>query len=272
MLLSFLLLCLLSTPTHGLFAYKNNPNTTTCDAKRSDDPSLGSPYPGGTPCSWRGDQLRGYHINITFTEIDYFMQFNRDKANTTSDPKGSLIFEDAATGLLFKSSPTNSYYAVGTAGGYLNDMIGWISERAGFTYSAYIASGRCNNYDTRRPWHPDYAGEYVEGQKDVYDWPCNHTHKFPNEPYKGRTDAYLGMYFITNGRHTLNDFTVPFLSNKGLSIGMLAEEKGTIFQRLAKQDSDDLWLVAQPFDGELWVCIFMLLIFLFCFLLIVENR
>ena len=79
------------------------------------------------------------------------------------------------------------------------------------------------------------------------------------------------MYFITNGRHTQNDFTVPFLSNKGLSIGMLAEEKGTIFQRLAKQSSDDLWLVAQPFDGELWACIFVLLVLLFVFLLIVEN-
>ena len=74
--------------------YTSNPNTTTCDAKKSDDPTLTSPNTRGTPCSWRGDQLRGHHINITFTEIEYFLQFNRDKADTTSDPKGKLLFED----------------------------------------------------------------------------------------------------------------------------------------------------------------------------------
>ena len=229
-LVSFLLL-LLPRLTHS-FADPGTRPSTTCDAKRSTDPN-----DPGNPCSLRGDQLRGRHINITFTEIEYFMQFNRDKADTTSDPKGRLIFEDEATGLLFRSSPVMSTYAVGTAGGYLNDMIGWIADHAGFTYSAYIASGRCNNIDTKRPWHSDYAGEYVEGQKDVYNINC--TNKFPNDPQKGRTDAYIGMYFITNGRHTLNDFTLPFLSNKGLSIGMLATEKGTILQRLAKQDSSD---------------------------------
>ena len=63
------------------------------------------------------------------------MEFARDPAN-----ESLILFEDSTTGLLFNSTYRNDTYG----SGFLNDMLGWISHRAGFTYSAYMASGRCN--------------------------------------------------------------------------------------------------------------------------------
>ncbi|GMI16968.1 hypothetical protein TrLO_g4942 [Triparma laevis f. longispina] len=233
----------------SFFAYPTNPATRTCDAKRTH---------ASNACSERGDQLRGRHINFVFVGVDHFMEFNRDLND-------EIIFEDASTGLLFNSTSDNSVYSTGTANGFLNDKIGWIASHAGFTYSAYVASGRCEA-DGLPLRDASYATNYKEAQRDVYPMDCEV--KTPGEPRKGHVDAYLGMFFITNGRMAQNDFTIPFLANRGMSIGMLKSEKGTILDRMTKES---MFLVVRPFNSELWYFLFVFLFILFVLLNLVEN-
>ena len=192
-------------------------------------------------------------------EIQHFLEFNRDPLTK------EIIFEDAATGLLFNSSADNSVYSTGTANGFLNDKLGWIASHAGFTYSAYVASGRCED-DGLPLRDPKYANNYKQAQQDVFPIDCEV--KTSGEPRRGSVDAYLGMFFITNGRMAQNDFTIPFLANRGMSIGMLKSAKGTIMDRMTK---DSMLLAVRPFASELWYFLFAFLIIFFVFLNIVEN-
>jgi len=112
-------------------------------------------------------------------EIPHFLELERDKNN-------NIIFEDEASGMLFNSTSTNTVYG----SGFLNDVIGWISGHAGFTYSAHIASGRCAN-DTKRLYDPSYSNEYRYAQQDVFaNLDCGD--KTDGGFDRGRSDAYLG--------------------------------------------------------------------------------
>lgn len=234
------LLPLLILPTLTVNSYEWNA-TAICDARRTNSP---------TNCSLRGDQLRGQHINFTFVEVPHFLEFVRDPITD------EIIFEDISSGLLFKSDHRNTTYGTG----FLNDMLGWISNHAGFTYSAYIASGRCEN-DGKGLYNSTYSNNYKIASTDVFEDEC--TVKTTGEPGKGRTDACLGMFFITNERMSKNDFTIPILSNKGLSIALPNDledcKKGSPGNKT--QTFIDNSKLLQPFDNELWYGIFFYLLF-----------
>ncbi|GMH66052.1 hypothetical protein TL16_g04346 [Triparma laevis f. inornata] len=244
------LLPLLLFPTLTVNSYEWNA-TAICDARRTNSP---------TNCSLRGDQLRGQHINFTFVEVPHFLEFVRDPITE------EIIFEDISSGLLFKSDHRNTTYGAG----FLNDMLGWISHHAGFTYSAYIASGRCEN-DGKGLYNSTYSNNYKIASTDVFEDEC--TVKTTGEPGKGRTDAYLGIFFITNERMSKNDFTIPFLSNKGLSIALPNDledcKKGSLGNKT--QTFIDNSKLLQPFDNELWYGIFFYLLFACFLLMIVEG-
>jgi len=76
------------------------------------------------------------------------------------------------------------------------------------------------------------------------------------------------MFFITNGRLTKNDFTLPFLSDKGLAIAKLETSKGSLSQRYR----ENVLFISKPFTAELWEAILVFLLLNFAFLLICENR
>ena len=76
-------------------------------------------------------------------------------------------------------------------------------------------------------------------------------------------------FFITNGRMAQNDFTIPFLTNRGMSIGMLKSEKGTMLDRMTQEGN--LNLIGQPFSIELWIFLVLFLFIFFVLLNLIEN-
>ena len=110
-----------------------------------------------------------------------------------------------------------------------------------------------------------YATNYKTASFDVFDDEC--TDKTPGEPHKGRTDAYVGMFFITNERLAKNDFTIPFLSNKGLSIGLPESCKDVIAKGGSFLNQSKLFA---PFNSDLWYRIFFFLLLTCVLLMFVE--
>jgi len=196
--------------------------------------SSGANYPW---CSRDADLLRGLHLNITTIEQIGFVNMDKDEA-------GSIIFEDAASGLLFKSTPQNQYY---NAGGFVIDMIGWIAKHAGFTYSLYTPSGVYShdpNDQNFIPYDQKLTKSYGTGQLDVWN---------------NRTQLYWAMYYITNYRRGKNLYTIPFLSGNGLTVSMSATAAvdpwvhfANIFVR-GQNPTSGAYKILQTFSLDLWV-------------------
>ncbi|GMH48599.1 hypothetical protein TrVE_jg14473 [Triparma verrucosa] len=133
--------------------------------------------------------------------------------------------------------------------GFLVDQIKWISEKAGFTYTLHAPSGlgaSCNpapgtiygtNNDTfpvlkpfkNETWHT----QYLCAEEDV------HTLNF--------TDVYWGMFYITNKRSQKNFFTLPFVSNVGLTITVKKDPEKNLFEKLSTP--------FRPFALDMWLAI-----------------
>jgi hypothetical protein len=102
--------------------------------------------------------------------------------------------------------------------GFQRDVIEEVSRRAGFTYTLHSPSGDgpscARNEDDSKKEPKDYAGAYKCGEEDVYNLT--------------RTHAYWAQYYITPSRLRKSIFTVPVLSDVGLTLLMTPTSLTTI--------------------------------------------
>eukprot|EP00966_Prymnesium_polylepis_P327352 7383229-Prymnesium_polylepis.1 len=90
--------------------------------------------------------------------------------------------------------------------GLFPDMIAWIAEQAGFTYSLVTTSGQGSSCSpSGGVGHPiDYARQYGCTADDVLE--------------EGITDVYMGAYYVTQSRLQRGLMSTPFDGKSGLAV------------------------------------------------------
>mmetsp|Transcript_27835 Transcript_27835/g.88423 ORF Transcript_27835/g.88423 Transcript_27835/m.88423 type:complete len:814 (+) Transcript_27835:163-2604(+) len=132
--------------------------------------------------------------------------------------------------------------------GFLIDVLKWLQEKAGFTYTLKAPSGEGENCDVGDfNTTKDYAVQYNCGSDDVFS--LNKSH------------VYLGMYYMTAARLASGYMTVPFLSDVGVSV--VVPVKTSTENSLTK--------VFDPFTPYMWILTLLTVIYFALVLSITEH-
>jgi ABC-type amino acid transport substrate-binding protein len=177
-----------------------------------------------TDMAMKGD-IQGAHLHITMIHATDFVDMVDKNAAAVPLPNAMLNDPEDWTGFHI-------------------DLLKWVAERAGFTYTLYPPSGNGSHCsiatDGSDPveYSYQYAVQYNCGQDDVIE--------------NNRTHVYWSMYYITPPRLELSTFTAPFYSDGGITVVVKTD--------VEKSSGEELRKLLEPFTNEVWQMILVMLL------------